>query len=191
MISPAIRLADWLCSNTPARPDALTHLKLEKLAFYSYGALLALDLDGELGDVQFQAWKHGPVAPKINSKYGSFKGGEALPFVEYPHEPFSERAAAAMRDVINVYGRLTGWQLREESHLERPWCEHFDGALNKEIPKEDLRRHFKKKFASPGVRFPERLFGASSLLLDRIPVPTFRSLSEMSMAATRILGEEA
>jgi uncharacterized phage-associated protein len=172
--------------HTPARPDVFTHLKLQKLEFYCYGALLALDLDEELGDISFQAWKHGPVSPAVFEHYRAYKG-EALPKPSSAAR-FSERITSALTSIVNIYGRMTAWQLREESHSESPWESVYTGTLHTPILKDDMRAHFIGKFRGPSVSFPERLFGGSSMLLDRIPVPTFSSLDVMSQAATRILG---
>lgn len=185
---PALELARWLCAFAPPQPDALTHLKLQKLAFYCYGGLLAFGLDAELGDVAFEAWKHGPVAPAVYDEFYSY--GRA-PLPPMPPPELSPRAERVMRTVLNVYGRLTAWQLREESHSEEPWRATYSDTCRASLPKSDLRAHFEEKFCGPKVHFPEQLFGASSLLLDRIPVPTFSSLFEMSQAVTRILGPSA
>jgi uncharacterized phage-associated protein len=186
---PALVLADWICASAPAQPDPLTHLKLQKLSFYCYGGLLAFGLENAIGDVRFQAWKHGPVSPVVYEHYRAF-GAAPLPRAS-KKLALAAQSETVMGHVLNVYGRLTAWQLREESHEEGPWPSTFDGTHGREIEKDDLARFFREKFAGPVVRFPERLFGASSLMLDRIPVPSFSSLEEMSGAATRILGEAA
>lgn len=184
--SPALDLASWLCGATPRRPDALTHLKLQKLAFYCYGALLAFDLDRQTGKLLFEAWKHGPVCPDIYARYSEF-GREPLPRPTRAIT-YGAQVESVLRDVVNVYGRLAAWQLREESHEELPWQNTFNESERRPIDNESLRAHFRAKFRGPVVAFPERLFGGSSFLLDRIPVPTFLTLAEMSSAATRILG---
>ncbi|MBX3230456.1 MAG: DUF4065 domain-containing protein [Labilithrix sp.] len=182
----ALTLADWICATAPSQPDLLTHLKLQKLAFYCYGALLAFGLERELGTIEFQAWKHGPVSPAM---YRKFQPCGREPILFQVHKPSLDvQVEAVASDVVNVYGRLTAWQLREESHLENPWTSAYDDTSRNVIPAEQMREHFHAKFCLGVVQFPERLFGGSSLRLDRIPVPTFRSLREMSIAATRILG---
>ena len=102
----------------------------------------------------------------------------------------SPSASAHLLDVMNVFGRMTAWQLREESHREKtPWRSTYDGSPHLAIDERLLRDHFRKMFAGPIVRFPERLFGSSSMELDRIPVPRFGTLHQMSKAVTRILGD--
>lgn len=180
-------LTQWIRATAPEQPDFLTHLKLQKLAYYCYGALLAFDCEFEVGPIEFQAWKHGPVSPAIFKNYKEYNnkpiGRVSKPSL--PHVPESH-----LRDIMNVFGRMTAWQLREESHMEKtPWRDTYNGLPDQTIGENLLRRHFRAMFAGPVVRFPERLFGSSSLELDRIPVPRFRTLHEMSDAVTRILGD--
>jgi uncharacterized phage-associated protein len=184
-------LASWIVARVVGRPSRggeLTHLKLQKLCFYGYGALLAEGLEGEAGRVRFEAWPHGPVSPAV---YAAYRARGSAPISE-PHGPatvFSSEAERTLDDILNVYGRLSAWALREESHLEAPWIATYEPERSLPIDDEHLRVHFKAKFAGgAGVAFPERLFGSSSFRLDRIPVPTFGSLRAMSEATTRILG---
>jgi uncharacterized phage-associated protein len=67
---------------------------------------------------------------------------------------FSSQTTTALRHVVNVYGRMTAWQLREESHDERPWSV---ASYRAKLPTSELRQFFKAKFRAP-VQFPERLF---------------------------------
>lgn len=185
-MTAAIDLAEWLTAVTPSSPDMMTHLKLQKLAFYAYGAALGFGVEDAIGRIEFQAWRHGPVCPDIYREYSAHGSQPIARPIDRPRS-FGQ-AEECMRDVVNVYGRMTAWQLREETHLEQPWLDRWDGTLNVEIPTEALRMHFAAKFAGQTVAFPERLFGGSSMTLDRIPLPTFASLRRMSEAATQILG---
>ncbi len=182
----AAQLTDWIRAMASERPDPLTHLKLQKLAYYCYGALLAFDCEHQIGHVEFQAWKHGPVSPEIYAMYQCF--GKTP--IGRTHKPMLHPIAEShLYDVMNVFGRMTAWQLREESHIEKtPWSNIYTGAHHQVISDVLLRKHFRTMYRE-SVHFPERLFGSSSLELDRIPVPTFRSLHEMSLAASRILGD--
>lgn len=188
LASPAapLMLAHWIRATAPEQPDLLTHLKLQKLAYYCYGAVLAFGCEDEVGPIEFQAWKHGPVSPAI---YAVYKEYQSNPIERALKPILSPSTESHLCDVMNVFGRMTAWQLREESHLERtPWRNTYDGSLGQTISEDLLRDHFREMFTGPVVRFPERLFGSSSLELDRIPVPKFGTLHEMSDAASRILG---
>jgi uncharacterized phage-associated protein len=181
-----LQLTDWIRATASERPDPLTHLKLQKLSYYCYGALLAFDCEHLIGHIEFQAWKHGPVSPEIYALYQRFGKNP----IGRAHKPTVQPIAELhLNDVMNVFGRMTAWQLREESHIEKtPWSNIYNGAYNQVISEVLLRKHFRVMFKE-SVHFPEKLFGSSSLELDRIPVPKFRSLHEMSLAVSRILGD--
>lgn len=180
-----VHLTEWIRATALERPDPLTHLKLQKLAYYCYGALLAFDCEDLIGHIEFQAWKHGPVSPEIYALYQHL-GKNPIGRAQKPQ--VHPTAELHLNDVMNVFGRMTAWQLREESHIEKtPWSNVYNGAYNQVISEVLLRKHFRVMFKE-SVRFPEKLFGSSSLELDRIPVPRFRSLHEMSLAVSRILG---
>lgn len=148
----------------------LSHLKLQKLAFYCYGAARAQD---ELKErIVFEHWQHGPVSPEI---YEAFKehGSQAIPRPQGV-EPVLQGAAL---DAFHIYSRLSAWQLREESHLEAPWVQAEDrGALDD----EQIRAHFRQKFFSGRVQAPVHLPGAWSLALDGLPKLSGESLHELA-----------
>ncbi len=192
-VSAALGLAAWVMARLARAGRAVpaTHMEVGALCFYGYGALLAEELEMETGVIAFEAWAHGPVSPATFAAYGE---RDAEPILEAfgPASAFSERARSCIDDVLNVYGRLLGRGLRQEARFEAPWASTAEPARRVPIPASRLRAHFKARFgAGERVEFPDRLFGTSSLRLDRGAVPTFGSLREMSAAVTRILGPAA
>ncbi len=177
----ALKLANWICRNAPKGPDPLGPFKLQKLAFYCYGGLLAYDVEEAVGSVMFQAWKNGPTCRVL---YECFKR-DLLPDVDV-EVYFPEDVQDILLDVLNVYGRLSSWQIREESTLERCWEEARQRGSS--ISTESMRRHFREKFRGSVVQFPEKLFGTSNLALSHIALPTFTSLKDMSVGTSKILG---
>lgn len=191
--SAALGLAAWVMARLARAGGAVpgTHMELGALCFYAYGALLAEGLEMETGEIAFEASARGPVPPVIHAAHGA-RGAEPLLEPCGPASAFSERARGCIDDVVNVYGRLLGRGLREEARFEAPWASTPEQDRRVPIPTSRLRDHFKARFgAGERVEFPERLFGTSSLRLDRGAVPTFGSLREMSEAVTRILGPPA
>lgn len=170
----AIALANWLQTNS-ATP--LDHLRLQKLLFYAFGAAAAHDLEHELGDIRFVAWKHGPVNVDV---YTAYRGGgrEPLPLPSACSVPqYSAALEQVLRDVLGVYGRLSPWQLREESHLERPW---LDTEQSAEIAPDLIKAHFAQKFAAGDVELPRHLLRAWSFDVDGIPTQRWQSLRELA-----------
>ncbi len=172
----AIKLANWLLLNA----ESLDHLKLQKLSFYAYGAALALDAEG-LGLITFHAWRHGPVNTEIYEVYRN-NGRSKLSPPDGPSPTYPEATAGILRDVVAVYGRLTSWRLRQESHLETPWRETPQSS---EIDQESIKAHFKAKFAPGAVAVPRNLLGAWSFAADGLPTQTWDSLHQLACALTK------
>ncbi len=187
--SPAIQLANWVQQNYPfAKLEPLTHLKLQKLAFYVYGAAMAFDQDRVLPGVTFEAWQHGPVCRPIWLHYRE-TGRDALPPSTCAPVELPVSAAEPMLDALAVYGLLRTWPLRQQSHLEDPWKTSYS-AQDRTIDPELMREHFHRKFNRGAVAWPEYLVGAGSLRLDGIPVAqhaSLRSLADAVRATARRL----
>ncbi len=185
-MSNTTKLGQWLRAQAPYRREPLTHLKLQKLAFYCYGAALAFGCDDEVGeDITFEAWAHGPVCRSIWHDFRSY-GGAPIPFLPENAAPtYAPTATQVMTDALAVYGAMTAWSLRQESHLEKPWRDAF-GKSPAVIPREALRAHFRAKFTGPAVFMPEGLSGASSAQLDGIPPHGYKSLRELALAVADI-----
>lgn len=88
--------------------------------------------------------------------------------------------------VLEVYGRLSAWLLREQSHLEQPWIHAWQGRAAC-IDQGAMRQHFEREFADGAVVAPALLIGAGSFRLDGLPVTTFSSMA----ALARALGSNA
>jgi uncharacterized phage-associated protein len=172
-VTNAIALAAWLAR----RAQPLDHLKLQKLAFYAYGAALSRDLD-DLGDLRFYAWRHGPVNLEIYHEHKGL-GRAPVPVPAGPGPAYSAEVEDLLGDVVAIYSRLSSWQLREESHLEAPWQRTPPSA---EIPREVIQVHFKAKFARGAVALPRNLLGAWSFAADGLATQTWESLRDLANA---------
>jgi uncharacterized phage-associated protein len=193
--SPALHLAEWILERYPYRAldvAPLTHLKLQKLCFFAAGCAWACGEGAELADIRFEAWKHGPVLRDVYVVHREQRG-ELRPSGA-PVEPFVAATERALLAALRVYGPLSGWALREQSHLEAPWADAK--ALNDAIAvpppaiagpppvieNEHIRRHFAAKLHAPGgVAFPEYLVDAGVFRLDGIPFSArFADLHELA-----------
>lgn len=174
-MNPAILLANWL-KHTVEQVD---HLRLQKLVFYAYGAAIGHDLDSSIGRIRFLAYKHGPVNPDVFIQHRG-NGRSILPKPAVDVVPtYSLTVERVLNDVVTVYGGLSSWQLREESHLEAPWI-HTQQSC--EIDQEHLRSHFREKFRAGGVRMPRHLLRSSSFEVDGLPMQRWASLRELAQA---------
>ncbi len=169
-----LKLAQWVLAAVPGA----THLKLQKLLFYAYGAALAHDREHEVGPIGFQAWEHGPVCVSVWREYRVYEA-QPLPSPSAVGE-YSRSTEVHLQDAVDVYRQLGAWSLRNETHLEAPWlsswtrrARHIDPVL--------LKQHFYRKFRND-VAWPEHLGRPSSLILDGIPQETFPSLHDLAEA---------
>ncbi len=172
----ALQLALWLIGH---HRGPITHLKLQKLAFYSYGAALAFDQQEELGSIEFEAWDHGPVNRQIWAKYREF-GRETLPTP--PALPcYSAELTKTLHDVLAVYGSMSAMALRNESHQEDPWKKAYEpGRADTVIDQPSLKAHFADKLRPGAVKIPGELLRSWSFEVDRIPRQGFASLHDLA-----------
>jgi uncharacterized phage-associated protein len=180
----AIKLGLWIRKN---HAGALTHLKLQKLAFYCYGAALAFNRDDEVGsDINFQAWEHGPVNVDLWHDYKGF-GAMPIPPSSESTPTYTSETEEILIDILSIYGRLDAWSLRNQSHLETPW---YTASTRQPpaIDREELRTHFNQKYRST-VRCPEYLLRASNFALDGIPLSEYPSLRELARSLRLAFGQ--
>lgn len=174
LMTNANKLGLWVRDNFP---EPLTHLRVQKLSFYCYGAALAFNLD--IGDdIVFEPWDNGPVCVDLWKEYRHY-GVAPITLPIYDAPKYSPQTEDLMRDVLSIYGRLPSWNLRNQSCLEKPW---IDASLKKQpISTTDLRVHFANKFRDE-VKCPEYLVSAGSFSLDNIPLATYPSLKSLAIS---------
>lgn len=144
---------DYLLAKAAAEEEGselISNLKLQKLLYYAQGVHLALH-DIPLFPEEIQAWMHGPVVPAVYQKYKD-SGYEALPSPEPGTVDFSrytDEEKETLDEIYRVFGQFSAWRLREMTHGEPPWQEHFrDGATHIVISQEAMRRYFKTQLES-------------------------------------------
>jgi len=126
--------------------EALTHLKLQKLLYYSQGFHLAL-YDTPLFPETIEAWEHGPVLPAIYRMYRECGRAPIDPPADWQAEAVSSAERSLLVDVWNAYGQFSAWRLREMTHEEPPWKDSFVPGANREIPHDSLKRYFLTQLA--------------------------------------------
>ena len=186
------QLASWIIRNYAyTQREPLTHLKLQKLFFYCYGALLAGDLESEVGpEIIFEPWAHGPVNRALYDMF-KVKGAKPITADDCGHSPiYSSAVSQVLCDASIVYGAMSAWSLREQTHLEEPWHSAYS-RRNRLIDSSRLKAFFKTKFASGSVSAPEYLFGLGSFKIDGIPVQTYRNLHDLAATVQRVFSAKS
>ena len=125
--------------------DIISNLKLQKLTYYAQGFTLALT-GKPLFSEEIQAWDHGPVVPSLYHDYKRFEGGAILPpspeEVAAVESRLSNKQKEIIDEVYDVYGQFSAWKLRNLSHEDAPWIDHY-GKLNPVISPSEMQTYFK------------------------------------------------
>jgi len=123
--------------------DLLSHLKLQKLLYYSQGFTLAL-LDRPLFEEKVVAWQHGPVVPAVWEEFKQY-GKKPLPKpVDFDSSILSADARHIVDEVYLVYGQYSASKLRNMTHEEAPWLQT---PGNEEIGRAAMKIFFQKNAA--------------------------------------------
>ena len=147
----------FLSKSVPGTSEAITPLKLQKLIYYALAYYLAFDYDGRnheqlLFDDTIEAWTHGPVCKKVYSVYSKGHNRfEELP-AEAPLEAVDDNIKKLLDCVWVTYGKFSGSQLEEFTHMEAPWQNARRRAgdevwerSNEPIDISDMRCFYKEK----------------------------------------------
>ncbi|MFN6552273.1 Panacea domain-containing protein [Mycolicibacterium septicum] len=99
---------------------AMSTMKLQKLCYYSQGWSLAWD-EKPLFDEPIRAWANGPVVYELFDEHrGQFRVRQ---WPTGDSDKLSQDERETVDAVLFAYGKLTGQQLSDKSHTERPWVE--------------------------------------------------------------------
>ena len=91
--------------------------------YYAQAWFLVLQDKAPLFGEKFEAWAHGPVNRELWEKYKEYG------YTEIPQKTSGEAKITDKKteDVLNsvwdTYGEMTGFQLEDLTHEERPWLE--------------------------------------------------------------------
>lgn len=133
----------FYCKNTD-----LTEIQVQKLTYYAYAWSLALK-DKRLFKESPQAWIHGPV---FRSLYDSMKEPSFYEVNEC--STITDSETKEFLDMIyRLYGKYTGSQLENMTHMEDPWNNARIGLKSnerstKELSDEDISKYYKGLLAS-------------------------------------------
>ena len=120
--------------------EKIAPIKLQKLTYISYGWALSRNI--KLFDNLIEAWRYGPVIPKLYYTYKyereTIDSMDIEPFKEPDMNPF-------LSMIFNKYGYLNSNKLVAITHGKgTPWDQVYDGSFDKEIPDKIIMRYYKK-----------------------------------------------
>lgn len=93
--------------------------KLQKLCYYAKAWHLAWT-EKDLFPEDFQAWANGPVCRELYDKH---KGKFSVDAGEIGGSPdlLNDDEKETVDIIVNDYGNMEPWELRELTHREKPW----------------------------------------------------------------------
>lgn len=129
-------------------PEYLSHLRLQKLLYYSQGWSLALR-HKRLFKEKIEAWAHGPVVPKVYLDFADYTSS-VIPadHFEFDKTSLTSDDCELIEAVWNAYKKLSAIRLREVTHQEPPWKEARETCragekCNTEITQASMKKYFK------------------------------------------------
>jgi uncharacterized phage-associated protein len=126
----------------------LTPMQLLKLAFLCHGWMLGLYGRPLISD-RIEAWKYGPVIPKLYHAVKQFRGSPITVTLSAPQQELSAEADNIVEQVFDIYGSWTGPQLSHLTHEDgSPWAQTYDeDRLGVVIPDRVIRRFYEQQAA--------------------------------------------
>ena len=141
------KIADFYLSLAAEHGDILTHLKLQKLLYYSQAWYLALKGSPLFSD-NFEAWIHGPANRSI---FRRFKDYEYHPISECPTLPKLPLSIVKhLIQVFKVYGGRSALELELMTHKEPPWRRAREGykpdeSCRKVISLDEMKTYYRSR----------------------------------------------
>lgn len=127
-----------------AKTGPITTMKLQKLLYYCQGWSLAWD-SKPLYREEIQAWANGPVIYEVFKRHRGQFTIDTWPAGNPHHLTGDEKET--IDAVIEGYGSLSGRELSEKTHDERPWKEARRGlepgaASNRRLDLDTMQDYF-------------------------------------------------
>ena len=143
-------VCDYVISRLDEEGRHVNVLKLHKVLYYCQAWSLAFG-EGRLFDDKFQAWVHGPVSRSIYDRYKDTKTLYSTVSLEDVRKSFSVKSIPrpsreTIKAVLEKYGGLTGDQLEQMTHRERPWKLARKGLADNERSEVEISEKVMKDF---------------------------------------------
>ena len=140
----AMEIANALLEISQSEGLPISNLHLQKMLYYAQGFSYAFD-HRELFEDDFEAWKDGPVIPKV---YNEFRRYGASPVAPTEAGALGHIANKETRDflqiIVQTVGKKDPWALVEKTHAEAPWRENYSYSDSRIIPKKDIQTYFEQ-----------------------------------------------
>ncbi|MCY4088947.1 MAG: DUF4065 domain-containing protein [Candidatus Saccharibacteria bacterium] len=154
----AMDIADWfidrankdLTNNNPKSTEKeyaeyISHLKLQKLLYFTQAAHLAL-YERALFKDKIEAWDYGPVIPSV---YQHFKSQRSR-FIRNPkslqYKKIDKDAQEFLEQIWQIFGKFSASKLVNLTHSHEPWKSACK-KTNRIITQDALKAYYKNIFS--------------------------------------------
>lgn len=137
-VEDIFEISEWFLHTKP-----MTHKKLQKLLYFSYGIYLVQNnedrnnITDRLFPNNFEAWVHGPVDPTIYDLY-KYNGINWLFKEETQTIDFNDDILLALNTTMELYGNYDADELEELTQQQMPWINARKGLSNIESSNNPL-----------------------------------------------------
>lgn len=124
-------------------------MKLQKLCYYSFIDRMATSGE-KLFDEGFEAWANGPVCRALfNVHKGKFTCTAAMIPNNLLLNDLTQEELNSINRTLEKYGSMTGAELSEQTHKEKPWLDARKGLplsarCTKRITLNSIREYYGK-----------------------------------------------
>ena len=120
-MATVFKIADYLIWYAHKHGDTITNLKLQKLVYYAQAWHLAIN-NTALFNEELQAWVHGPVQYELwrKIKNSCVHGWDPIS-CELDEPILPEGIKEHLKEVYEVYGGFSAFELERLTHQEAPW----------------------------------------------------------------------
>ena len=134
---------------------SLTNLKLQKLLYLAHGLALAKYDRPLVDEVEFSAWKYGPVLESLYHDlkvFGSSSIKADSPFIAgWDSVPEGSTEDGVIGSILKQFGEKSAGTLIEITHkTDGPWHEVYDASTPSiTIDDQKIKAYFKKHLKKP------------------------------------------
>lgn len=154
----AFVVARWFIVKAAATDAELSNLKLQKLLYYAQGRYLART-GRPLFPQPIEAWDHGPVVSAVyHACKGHGSGSVDVDISSWSIGAIDREAERILDAVWAEEGGLAAWKLRQMTHHEPPWRDHYAvDSRHVVIPNDAILRFFRGQHLAPSLSIDEAL----------------------------------
>ena len=144
---------DSACANTILdcffnRNGYMTHMKLQKLLYFSHGVYLS-KYNRTMVENHFQAWPYGPVLPALYDNLKQYKDApitEGISFKGIKYAYNDGEILGTIKSVVKEFGHYTAWELSKITHATNgPWFKTVsNGGYKQDIGTDLIMNYFKE-----------------------------------------------